>query len=348
MNNEEQIHLEKAKESACLAVEIYNKPLIKFRSCGYIVLMNIAWTSLFHAIFFRRGVEPFYKDEVGQYLKIEDDYKAWELSKCLQEYYRGDNPPVRTNLDFFIGLRNKIEHRSMPELDLKIFGECQAMLFNFETKMIQEFGEENGLSGNLALALQFSHSSLKEQTQAIQRLHKPLVEDVQTYIDSFRSSLGGDILASLEYSYKVFLIPKVGNCNARDTVAIEFIQYDPDNPEKMSQYEHLVAMIKPKTVEVVNVDGLTAGGVCRKITPKLKEMYGSNIKFTASSHHVRAWKYYKIRPDNGTKEPEKTNAKFCRYDKTHKDYVYTEAWTVFLLNEFADIAKYKKVVGYKT
>lgn len=39
--------LAKALDSALLAIETYNKPAIKFRSGGYIVLMNIAWTSLF-------------------------------------------------------------------------------------------------------------------------------------------------------------------------------------------------------------------------------------------------------------------------------------------------------------
>ena len=47
--------LEKACDSALLAVEVYNKPAVKFKSGGYIALMIIAWTSLFHAIFFRRN-----------------------------------------------------------------------------------------------------------------------------------------------------------------------------------------------------------------------------------------------------------------------------------------------------
>jgi uncharacterized protein DUF3644 len=41
--------LEKARDSALLAVEVYNKPAVKFKSGGYITLMVIAWTSLFHA-----------------------------------------------------------------------------------------------------------------------------------------------------------------------------------------------------------------------------------------------------------------------------------------------------------
>ena len=39
--------LEKSRDSALLAIEMYNKPAIKFRSGGYIVLMIISWTSLF-------------------------------------------------------------------------------------------------------------------------------------------------------------------------------------------------------------------------------------------------------------------------------------------------------------
>jgi hypothetical protein len=32
-------YLQKAKDSALLAIEVYNKPAIKFRSAGYIALM---------------------------------------------------------------------------------------------------------------------------------------------------------------------------------------------------------------------------------------------------------------------------------------------------------------------
>ena len=46
--------LEKSRDSALLAVETYNKPAIKFKSGGYIVLMVISWIALFHAIFFRQ------------------------------------------------------------------------------------------------------------------------------------------------------------------------------------------------------------------------------------------------------------------------------------------------------
>lgn len=55
--------LSKARESALLAVEVYNKPATKFKSGGYVVLMTIAWTSLFHAVFIRKKIKPIYKEK---------------------------------------------------------------------------------------------------------------------------------------------------------------------------------------------------------------------------------------------------------------------------------------------
>lgn len=114
--------LEKATDCALLSVEIYNKPAIKFKSGGYISLMVIAWTALFHAVFYKRKVKPIYKLDNGRYERIGGDYKFFELSYCLKEYYKTNTGnPVRKNLEFFVELRNRIEHRSFPELDSDLF-----------------------------------------------------------------------------------------------------------------------------------------------------------------------------------------------------------------------------------
>jgi hypothetical protein len=67
--------LQKARDSALLAVEIYNKPAIAFKSAGYITLMVIAWTSLLHAIFFQKKVKPFQRKDSGRFEKVDGDYK---------------------------------------------------------------------------------------------------------------------------------------------------------------------------------------------------------------------------------------------------------------------------------
>src|SRR5688500_8780400 len=110
-------NLHKAREAALLGVEAYNRVATAFRSAGYIVLMIIAWTALFHAIFFKRKIKPYYrKKNSKRFERVEGEYKTWQLSECLQQFYGNDNPSVRKNLELFIGLRNKIEHRFLPQL----------------------------------------------------------------------------------------------------------------------------------------------------------------------------------------------------------------------------------------
>jgi hypothetical protein len=176
--------LEKACDSALLAVEVYNKPAVKFKSGGYITLMVIAWTSLFHAVFFRKKTKPFRRKANKRYEKIEGDFKYWELDECLRQYYGADaGNPVRKNLEFFIPLRNKIEHRSMPQLDASIFGECHAMLLNFDEMLEQEFGTKYCLRESLSFSLQLFPSS-ESSIDAVR--HNPATKPVVDFIQQFR------------------------------------------------------------------------------------------------------------------------------------------------------------------
>lgn len=257
LKNEVSIHLEKACDSAFLAVETYNRPRTSFRSGGYIVMMCIAWTALFHSIFFNRNRKPFYRKKSNRrhFEVLEGDKKAWELSHCLVEFWGTEHPPVRMNLEFFVKLRNKIEHRSMPGLDIDIFGECQALLFNFEDLLTAEFGNKYALNESLSLALQFSCNRNEYQQQAIRKLHKGLAKDIKSYINAFRTSLSVEQLQDMQFSYKVFLFPKPANHERSADIAVEFIKYDANNPDEMARINRAVALIKPPTTTITQTAG---------------------------------------------------------------------------------------------
>ena len=168
-----QALLQKARESAILAINIYNSPGTTFRSSGYIVLMNIAWTSLFHAIFERDSIKYFHRDSKNRrkYVRIDGEIKAWELSYCAKEYFKNNlGSPVYKNILFFIGLRNKIEHRFIPEIDSFIFGECQSYLMNFEEILTGEFGAKYALADSLLFALQYSKFKTDEQLSVTKKV----------------------------------------------------------------------------------------------------------------------------------------------------------------------------------
>ena len=270
-SNEIKAHLDKARESALLAVETYNRPGTTFRSGGFIVLMCIAWTALFHAIFFKRKIKPFYRKKSNRrhFEKVDGDRKCWELSTCLEKFYGANNPPERANAEFFIGLRNKIEHRSMPALDMNIFGECQALLFNFEDLIVSEFGRKCAMNESLSLALQFSSVRSDKQELAIRKLHKSLAKNVISYVDAFRTSLSTDTLGNPRFSFKVFLIPRPANNDRSADFAVEFVKFDASNPAEMEKYQKIVSILKPSAAMITSSSQAITGGNGAKVNVRI-------------------------------------------------------------------------------
>jgi hypothetical protein len=332
-------NVKKAREAAVLAVEIYNRPATAFRSAAYIVLMVVAWTALFHAIFLRKRMKPYYrkKGSTRRYERVDGEYKTWELGECVQQFYKDQNPALRKNLEFFIGLRNKIEHRFLPELDIEIFGECQAMLMNFETLLAAEFGTNQALVGGLPYALQFSKTLAPTQLVAMRGAAKQHLQSVRKFVTSFKSSLSEDIQSDASYSFKVFLVPKVGVHAKSSDLAIEFVKYDPSKPEEMKQYDKVIALIKPKQVSVSNFGALKASQVVKQVATQLGR------KFNMNSHR-KCWMHFNTRPTGGSPTPEACDNRYCYYDVLHKDYIYTPAWVEFLIEKLADAATYAIVV----
>jgi hypothetical protein len=162
--------LQKAKDSALLAIEYYNKPAVSFKSEGFIVMMCIAWTSFFHAYFLKKKIKPWYrKKDKGRRPRFDyiteklpngreiKDKKWWDLTKCLSEFYKNNqNDPVFKNIQFLSGLRNLIVHRNLPEIDASIFAECQASVLNFNEYLGDYFGYKQKIDVILSFSIQLA------------------------------------------------------------------------------------------------------------------------------------------------------------------------------------------------
>lgn len=325
----------KAKESALLALDIYNRPATVFKSEGYIVMIIIAWTALLHAIFQKNGVDYFYRDNDGSFKMIDNDYKAWELSECIKHFFGEKEDAVITNLKFLIGLRNKIEHRYVPTIDGIIAGECQAALLNFDDLMTQEFGEYFALKEYISVPLQTSNIRTEKQIELQKKFQGKQYEIVKEYIDNFRGHVREEIYNNPKYSFRVFLIPKIGNHNSSSDITIEFIKYDPENQEDMEAYKKHITLIKEKQVPVVNPGKLKAGKVALEVEKRI------NKKFSVSFHHPIAYKYYKVRPTE--MKADGCNITYCQFDDAHKDFVYTQEWIEFLVKKLSNNEEYNKV-----
>lgn len=331
--------LNKALDSALLAVETYNKPAVKFKSGGYIVLMCIAWTALFHAIFIKKKIKPIYKEKNGRYKKVNGDLQYWELKTCVTKYF-ADNNPIRKNLEFFIPLRNKIEHKFLPQLDANIFAECESLLLNFDKILECEFGVQYCLRETLSFALQLFPSS--ETLCAATKANKDY-ESIMAFISQYRSAISTDIINSGEYAFKAFLI-QVANHKSKDALPIQFYPYDKMTEEDKKKVEKIATLIKEKHIPVSNDDKIKPAIVVKRVQEALdnaKVERGNKIvdRFNMDTHR-RCWKRYDIRPEANSEHPEFTNARYCVYDSMNKNYGYTQAWVEFLIEKMRDDDEY--------
>lgn len=324
-------------ESATTAVEIYNKPKAQFKIQTYITLMIIAWTKAFHSYFYTKNIKFYYKKD-GVYVTTDGEYKTWDITECLRQF-DGLDDAVKNNIKFFIGFRNKVEHRDLSDTDIEMItiGECQSLLYNYESFIVDNFGEEYAINESLSFALQFSTVRTNEQKKAQKRQLSKEVMDIKHYVDKFRSSLTEEVFNSQKYSIKFLIIPKISNNKSGD-LSIEFVKEDSLSEE---DYNKITAVIKDKKVvtEAVNVKRYKPSKVIQILRRTLN--LDESIKLTASHHHPLLCRYYKVRPFGESESPFDTKTEYCLYDDTHTDYVYTAEWIKFLSSELKENTKQK-------
>jgi hypothetical protein len=331
-------NVEKCRSAAVAAVDVYNRPGSRFRTAHYIVLIILAWTALMHAVFYSQGRRPWYRRPGAgiRYVKIDGDPEHWDLSECLSQHFGGQHPAERKNLEFLIGLRNKIEHRELPDLDAALYGECQAALLNLEEWLVTNFGKRYALTDQLAVSLQFSQLIPSEKKQAAKTLAKGVAASVTEYVERFRGGLPAAVLNSMKYSFNVFLVPKLANRKSAADASVQFINVNEASPEEIERLTRLNVLIREKHIPIANLDMFKPGKVVASVAAKLPR------PFTIGTHTL-AWKHYAVRPQTGAQNPTATKSQFCVYDPAHSDYLYTQAWIDFLAEQLADECQYHLV-----
>jgi len=337
--------LRKAREAALLALQIYNNPTTFFRTEGFSVMMVIAWTALFHAFFEKRGQKYCHLDpKTQQPIVIDGDEKAWELAECASFFYGGNTSPVRTNLEFFIRLRNKIEHRFVPEIDPLVVGECQAMLLNFDEFLMQEFGSYFAIRESLAVPLQTTYVRTPNSDAAMRKFQAKNFEKLREFVHNFRAELAPEVRGDQHYCVRVFLLEKPANHQGSADHAIEFVRVTAENREKYAALGKSIVAIKEKQVLVANAGHLRPMDVVKNVAPRI----GGDFNL---SHHTRAWKRYRVHPE--TKKGEKVTSagcdtRYCIPDEAHNDYIYTPAWVDFLVKKLSDAIEREALTARKT
>jgi Domain of unknown function (DUF3644) len=216
-----------SQDAALTGVQVFNNPLIKFKSETFIVLMNIAWTYLLHANYRRSKVEYRYYRRQGKrrvFEHTEDgSFKYWDLSKCLSAPECPLDNETKKNLEFLLGLRNEITHHMSPVVDEFVGARYQACCLNYNRYLKELFGDKHGIDRHLGYSLQFQGLS-REQLSAPNEADLP--PSVRSYIARFDNGLTTDELNSERFAFRMLFVPKlVGKPGQADEV-IEFLKPD--------------------------------------------------------------------------------------------------------------------------
>lgn len=123
--------VEKSQEAFVMAIEIYNKPTIKYRVEGFSFFICNAWELMLKAHMINKFGEEsiYYKDNPNRTITLENS---------LQKVFTNEKSPLRRNLSKIIELRNTSTHFITEEYEMIYIPLFQACVLNFVEKM-QEF-----------------------------------------------------------------------------------------------------------------------------------------------------------------------------------------------------------------
>jgi hypothetical protein len=320
-----------SKAEALLAVEFYNTTGERRSIEAFVVHMHLPWLYLLHAGFRQAGTDYRYWRDLDSGRKVlervDGEPKTWDLARCARERWPRDDEPVRKNLEFFIGLRNRIEHRYQESIGLMVAGHAQAMLVNYEEELVDTFGSNEGLADRLRFPV-FLSSLTPDGVESIKRIRAKVPARTLRYINDFREGLDADVAADARFEFRVHLVPQTGPRTEAD-LAINFVQADTLDPADREALERLgrAGLVAKHTRDrpVQNLGRHKPGHVVSEVASRIP---GFNM-----ADHTAAWKRHRARPEAGADDPAATDERYCIYDEPHGDYLYTEAWIRKLVRE---------------
>ncbi len=129
--------LEKSEEAYLMALEIINKPTIKYRTEGFVFFICNAWELLLKAQIIKTtgditSIE--FKDKSGRTLGLD---------KCIEKVFTSTTDKTKDNLNFVRGIRNRATHLIVSDFDYSFSGAFQRCVTNYVRFFSKQFPDYN-------------------------------------------------------------------------------------------------------------------------------------------------------------------------------------------------------------
>jgi len=337
--------VEASRDKASLAVRLYNDPAEVRSFEGFVVHMHLAWLYLLHAQLTRDDVDYRYwrKDNPRLLEKVDGEPKRWELAKCVKERWPDEKDPVRANLEFFIGIRNRVEHRyarQQQALAAVVGGQAQALLLNYEEELVAQFGPAASLATRLRFPV-FVGSFTDEGERTLRRLRGSLPASLRRFISEYHAKLDPTTSDDPRFELRLRVLQELAPKDL-DALAVQYTRYDDMTPEQRDAIEALgkkgVVVIRERQHGVVGHGLLKPTQTAKKVEEQIPFKFGMGL-------FIKAWQKLQVRPEGGAANPALTDERYCTYDSRHNDYGYSEAYVKKLVRELLTEVKFRALLG---
>ena len=302
----------RAREAMTMAVQIFNSSTLKFKTEIFAVLANIAWTYLLHEYYDRQGVSI-----------VSKSGRSILLSQMTK---RSDCPlptGVQNNIYALVEIRNAVEHRLFGRSDVYFQTIFQACCLNFNEYLCKFFGDSLSLANELSLVLFFSRMDI-EQLATLNKYEIPA--NIRSLDKQLEEKLTDDQLNDLQYRFRVIYTLE---STSKSKAHFKFI-----NPDSEEGKEIRNVLIRDRFKDQYFPFKPTQ--VCEMVTKRTGQ------KFTMHNH-TKAWKYFKVRPNTGNKQPENTDKDYCIYHSAYYSYTYSNKWVNHLVQTVENKEEFKEL-----
>ncbi|MGF6233272.1 hypothetical protein QFZ27_007227 [Inquilinus ginsengisoli] len=317
LNRYDDERLIRAREAMILAVQVFNSAGLKFKTEVFTMLANVAWTYLMHEYYMRKTTVQI----------VNEQGQSMALSEMIARQDCPLKDGVKKNLNALKILRDRVEHHLLGKADLKWLGMFQACCLNFDRTICEIFGDRLTLANDLSFALQFARMNLDQVTQINKYELPEHIAAVDALItEGMTSEQINDTDFQFQVVYTLTAAPK-------SKAHIQFV--NPDSAEGKEIHNVL-----SKKVAADELYPYKPSKVVKLVAAKTKKGFTSH-------NHLQAIRKYKIRPKNGSAQPENTDKAYCIYHAAHKDYTYSDAWMEKLVEAVKDAQEFAAIRAVK-
>lgn len=298
---------EKSIEAFTMALEIYNKPTIKYRVEGFTIFICNAWELMLKA----HMIKKYGSDSI--YYKNNKD-RTISLENCISKVFTNNKDPLRKNLEKILELRNISTHFITEEYEMIYVPLFQSCILNFNEKILKFHGVDmtEYIPQNF-LTLSPSMKNLNEDM--IRAKYPDILADrlikMNTNIKSQCDVNGENFAINIRHHHYITKdIDKATSIVHIDNTAKESITVIKEIKDINQTHPNTTKICVDKINKLILKNNLKC------------ELHSKNDKFN-TYHFGLFTKYYKL----------KENQKMCYHMNIGNRYLYTNEIIDFIYNE---------------